>query len=165
LIAALTYSDKKVAKAATNLLKKEYGELDLVSSAFSFNHSQYYADEMGSALDKRFISFKNPNSIDCFIEFKLLSLKLENNFAVEGRRRVNIDPGYLESAKLVLASTKNYDHRIYLGKGIYGDVQLRFREGQFVDNPWTYPDYLTETAQTFFKKTRTIYFSQLKDIL
>ncbi|HNY92028.1 MAG TPA: DUF4416 family protein, partial [bacterium] len=79
-----------------------------------------------------------------------------------GRRRVNLDPGYSEAAKLVLATTKNFGHRIYLGQGIYGDVQLFWRKGRFQSNPWTYPDYLEAKSLEFFSALRQDYLKEGK---
>ncbi len=79
------------------------------------------------------------------------------------KRKINVDTSYLELAKLVVASTKNFAHRIYLGQGIYGDLQLRFSKNEFIPNEWTFPDYKSESSIQFFKNVRTTYFAQLKN--
>ena len=117
---------------------------------------------MGPDLCKTFICFEKLFAIDCFVDYKLLSLQLESRFMRAEKRTVNIDPGYLELAKLVLASTKNFDHRVYLAKGIYADVQLRYHGGGFVANVWTYPDYKEEYVVNFFTKIRTTYLDELR---
>jgi hypothetical protein len=117
---------------------------------------------MGANLSKQFMSFQPIHSIAAIVERKLFAIRLETQFAIDGKRRVNIDPAYLELGKLVVSTTKNYDHRIHLGNGIYGDVQLRFREGKFVANDWTYPDYRSQIFIDFINDVRRIYFNQLK---
>ncbi|NIA31425.1 MAG: DUF4416 family protein, partial [Actinobacteria bacterium] len=94
------------------------------------------------------------------VSIKLKSNKIESFFSKDAKRSVNIDPGYIETPKLVLATTKNYGHRIYLGQGIYGDVQLYWRNGVFRTNPWTYPDYREMDTLNFLTKVRKKYLSQ-----
>ncbi|HET9942723.1 MAG TPA: DUF4416 family protein, partial [Terriglobia bacterium] len=90
---------------------------------------------------------------------------LEETFAADGasvKRPVNLDPGYLENSKIVLASTKNFYHRIYLGRGIFGEVTMHFRNGAFEFFQWTYPDYKSPEYQAFFMELRTLYRNQLR---
>ena len=77
---------------------------------------------------------------------------MESMLAIEGKRIINIDPGYLATEKVVVASTKNFTHRIYIGKGIYGDLQLMRQKGVYAAMPWTYPDYIRPEAQDFFNR-------------
>ena len=81
----------------------------------------------------------------------------------ELHRRINLDPGYLSPAKLVLATTKDYDHRIYLGKGIYAEVTLRYTEFSYQPCKWTYPDYREESHLKIFNEIRAIYMQQLRE--
>jgi hypothetical protein len=162
LIVALTFSDMDAFDEAKAKLVAGYGVFESESSIFPFDHTDYYQKEMGEGLRKQFLAFKRLYAIDCFIELKLLSLRLETEYTHEGKRTVNIDPGYLELSKVVLASTKNFDHRIHIDKGIYGDIQLRYRKGQFVPFDWTYPDYRAKLVLDFFHAVRKTYASQLK---
>lgn len=161
LVMAITFNDESVFKEAISCLKNEFGEIDLRSQVYDFHHTDYYEKEMGKPLRKQFISFKGLIQPDKLAGIKLRTNQIEAMFSSQGRRRVNIDPGYIEGSKLVLATTKNYDHRIYLGEGIYGDVQLRFREGAFRINEWTYPDYREKLALGFFAEVRREYLKQL----
>ncbi len=163
-IIAITFNNEEILHKTIGDFEKRFSKIDYNAPAFKFIHTNYYEKEMGSNLVKQFFSFKELGKKDDLIYFKLFSVELENKFACEKRRQVNIDPAYLELAKLVVASTKNFDHRIYLGQGIYGDVQLRYRNRQFVTNDWTYPDYFSPISLNFFKKVRNIYFQQLKQI-
>jgi len=160
LISALCYHDQCDAAKALELLVEAFGPIQQMSSVFDFTHTTYYQKEMGSALCKFFCCFENLIDPIDVIDVKLKTNEIEERLAKDGKRSVNIDPGYLEAAKLVLATTKNFGHRIYLGKGIYGDVQLFWRQGKFQSNPWTYPDYLDAISIAFFTDVRKGYLKR-----
>jgi hypothetical protein len=88
---------------------------------------------------------------------------LEHEHSSNGKRVVNIDPGYLLHERFVLATGKNYSHRIYIGKGIYADLTLIYAKGGFKPLPWTYPDYASEIIITFLEQVRKKYTIDLKD--
>lgn len=138
-----------------------FGEVLCESEEFDFDCSNYYAPEMGERLKKKFWFFDRLFDPAALPEWKVTAIEIEDRFREMNRRRLDLDPGYIDSAKLVLATTKNYDHRIYLGRGIYGDVQLRFRHGHFVVNEWTYPDYKRPAHIAFFESAREKYREQL----
>lgn len=131
-----------------------FGETCLISAPFAFDHSQYYREEMGPNLKKGFIFFKDFYDVSQVAESKIESNRIEQQYSHQSGRTINLDPGYLTLAKLVLSTTKNFDHRIHIASGIYGDIQLRFRHGKFVENPWTYPDYKDQKSISFFMKAR-----------
>jgi hypothetical protein len=85
---------------------------------------------------------------------------LESELAVEGQRRVNLDPGIVNDSRLILATTKDFAHRIYLGSGIYAEVTLIFKDGAFRSQEWTYPDYQSQEALEFILKARERYLTQ-----
>lgn len=145
-------------------LEKKFGKIDFKSAPFDFNHTDYYREEMGGNLKKMFLSFENLISPEKLSAIKLFTNELERKRSDNAKRIVNIDPGYLDNSKLVLASTKNYYHRIYLGKGIYAEVTLFFKGNTFQSLPWTYPDYKTENSVNIFNKIRGIYREQLAGI-
>ena len=130
------------------------GSVEDRTSGFRFSFTDYYAKEMGTDLLKLFVSFAGVIHPGRLPEIKLKTNAVETDWSVEGKRRVNLDPGYITGAKLVLASTKNFAHRVYLADGIYGDVQLQFRENRFWPERWTYPDYRTDEALAFFQRVR-----------
>jgi|GEM_PF-46830 len=141
---------------------REFGNILEASPVFPFNYSEYYTAEMGGNLQKVFFLLARLIDPAAVVEWKLRAQEVESRYTENGKRKINFDPGYLDASKLVLATTKNYDHRIYLGRGIYGDVQLRFRFQQFHFNEWTYPDYRQPEHITFFEKARLKYFDLLK---
>ncbi len=161
-IVAATYRDERLLTAALKGVCERYGEVEHRSSDFVFDHTRYYEKEMGTDLRKQFFSFTQTREPEELVEFKLLTMALESEFAQEGRRRVNLDPAYLELAKLVVATSKNFSHRIYIGKGVYGDVQLQFRDGRFVPNEWTYGDYRSPLVINFLETVRHTYHRQLE---
>ncbi|MBN1542555.1 DUF4416 family protein [candidate division KSB1 bacterium] len=135
-------------------LQSRYGLIDAKSEPFIFEQTQYYTKEMGENLQKHYLAFVDMIDPAALAEIKCFTNALEDEWRKNGDRVVNIDPGYIELPKLILASSKNYAHRIYIGKGIYGDVQLVWRKGKFIGNPWTYPDYLQHSTLEFFTTVR-----------
>lgn len=158
LIAAIMAVDVGWMEQAKSFLIRQFGPIALQGEPFPFEFSSYYQKEMGDPLMKQFTSFQTLISMDQMAEIKRATNHIEQKLAYvqEGvlRRRVNIDPGYVAPSKLVLATTKDYDHRIYLGGGIYAEVTLRYRHNRFQPLDWTYPDYRTESAMDFFTRVR-----------
>lgn len=141
---------------------REFGDILEASPVFPFNYSEYYSAEMGGNLQKVFFLLARLIDPAALVDWKLHAQEVEARYTANAQRQINFDPGCLDASKLVLATTKNYDHRIYLGRGIYGDVQLRYRLQKFHFNEWTYPDYRDPEHFTFFEKARARYFDLLK---
>jgi hypothetical protein len=131
LIIGFIYPDEAVFIKARQLLKKQFGSIDFESQTLDFNYTDYYAPEMGSHLKRKFISFSRLVPIQDLYQIKLYTNRLEAKFSQGRKRRINIDPGYLDLAKLVLATTKDYAHRIFLRKGIFAEVTLSFKNDSF----------------------------------
>jgi hypothetical protein len=151
---------------AKKKLRESFGDIDLESEVVPFAFTDYYEKEMGKGLLRQFVSFAaliDPGSI---AGIKLTTNGVEKTIAKDyvgaSNRPVNLDPGYVAASKLVLASTKDFSHRIYLGRGIYAEVTLIFRRGHFEPLEWTYPDYRTEGHRRFFEKIRSTYREQVK---
>lgn len=164
LICAVMFSPAADLESAVADLENRFGKIDHKSPVYEFNFTDYYNHEMGEDLKKRFLSFENLIMPDQLADIKNSTIKIETDYSKNGKRTVNLDPGYLEESKLVLASTKNFSHRIYLKDGIWGELTLSYAGGRFVTHHWTYPDYQTELAYDFLKKARDIYIGQLKSI-
>jgi hypothetical protein len=147
------------------LLEEKLGTVDLSSQVLDFNYTNYYEAEMGTGLKRVFLGFSDLVTPDRLVDIKLFTNDLERTLSEGGKRLVNIDPGYLTAAKVVLATTKDYAHRLYLGSGIYGEVTLVFRQKQFQPLAWTYPDYRTEAYHEFFRQLRSKYMRQLAAII
>ena len=117
---------------------------------------------MGAHLVRRMLAFKNLIRQNELPAIKLSTNRLEKEYSENGKRRVNLDPGYLLLERLVLASGKNFSHRIYLGEGIYADLTLIYQHGAFEKLPWTYPDYADQPMLAFLQQVRSKYAVDLK---
>lgn len=162
LFAAVTFNNKDIYEEIKSILTEEFGEIDTFSASYDFIYTQYYAKEMGVNLQKQLVGFEKLIRPEILPDIKLLTNEIEQRFSQENKRPVNIDPGYLTGAKVVLATTKNFDHRLYLGKGIYGDVHLRYRGNKFRFNEWTYPDYREMIVIDFFARLRKKYMKEYR---
>lgn len=152
--AGLLGRSEAVLAQAIEALHARLGSAELISDISDWTHSDYYRDEMGPDLKRQFIFFTLPVAPDQLTDLKSWTNAFERTLAEADRRHVNIDPGYVAPSKLVLATTKNFSHRIYLRDGIYAEITLQFQAGSFRPLPWTYPDYRTPAAIALFNAAR-----------
>jgi len=167
LICGMIASKETSFKKAEKRLVQLYGPVDLSSPLFIFNYTDYYEKQMGKNLKRKFLSFASLISPEKLGEIKLRANELEEEIREElkeGRRVVNLDPGYLTQAALIMATAKDFAHRIPLQQGIYAHLELLFSRKGFKTLDWTYPDYRTEKYHEFFMEVRRIYFSQLANL-
>ena len=163
LIASLLGGDPALLADAKVALVRAFGSADLESEFLPFDHTDYYASEFGPDLQRRIVAFRrlvNPADLPAI---KRQTNELEWSLAERGKRRVNIDPGYVSLGKLVLASTKDHAHRLYLDQGVYGEVTLTYQRGRFRPWPWTYPDYGSDRYCALFDEIRQGYKVQLRE--
>ncbi len=160
LIAGLIYHDESFLELSKKFLVKKFGQIDFESETLNFNYTDYYSKEMGNNLLRKFISFKKLLIPEDFDRIKLYTNKIESRLSCNDKRQINIDPGYLNDAKLVLLTTKDYSHRIYLGRGIYAETTLVYKKGNFEGYDWTYPDYKKDYIN-IFTDIRKIFLSQI----
>lgn len=146
--------------AKENLIKK-FGRIDFESSDIPFICTKYYDNELGKKLIRKFVTFKNLINPKNISSIKVFTNNIENKLSIDGKRLVNIDPGYLDLAKLVLATTKDFSHRIYLDKGIFAEITLNFCGKSFKPNSWTYPDYASSEYLQIFNQIREKYFNKI----
>ncbi len=162
LIAGFIFKDKQVFNKAKSALIRHFGKVDFESRPIPFTLTDYYREEFGDGLLKVFISFHKLILPQQIAKIKIFTNNIERKLSLAGRRLVNIDPGYLDLAKLVLASTKDYAHRIYLDKGIYGEITLSYQGKSFQGWQWTYPDFRTSEYIDIFNQIRELYAEQSK---
>ncbi len=144
-------------------LQRHFGPIVLRSQAFPFTQTAYYDREMGPGIRRQFVAFEPLIAMGELAAIKHTTNRLEVQWALpSGRRQVNLDPGYLSLGKVVLASTKDHAHRIYIGAEMYGEVTLRYAQKQFQPWPWTYPDYRLPPTLTFFEALRRHYKTRLR---
>ena len=162
LVIGVFTADRSLIHAVADQLAHRFGRPDMVSPWLAFDETDYYTREMGGPLARRLFAFDRLVDPVDLVEIKVAANALEALFSRDGRRRVNIDPGYLARSRFVLATGKDHTHRIYLSRGIYADLTLIYTAGAFQRLPWTYPDYGSGPLQGYLKKIRNKYLSDLK---
>jgi hypothetical protein len=162
LIASVFASDGARLLKAEGLLVAKFGSIDYRSEVMPFTHTDYYTREFGAPLVRKIVSFDLPIDRGLLSGVKHQTNELEFSHSVGGRRWVNIDPGYVSLSKLVLATTKDRAHRIYLRDGIYAEVTLYYHRGTFCAWPWSYPDYASPPYIAIFNHIRDQYHQQLR---
>ncbi len=162
LLTSLFSPEKDLIEPVIQQLEAIGGKVDWVSPPLFFDRTRYYEKEMGWPLFRRFITFENLIDPEQLVEIKLRTYAIEQNRLAEGKRRINIDPGYISPERLILATGKNFTHRVYLSKGIYADLTLIFQKGSFKPLEWTYPDYAAPDLINIFHGIRTRYMQQLR---
>jgi hypothetical protein len=160
LFAGIMWRPEGDWRSALEALALSYGDVDAAYGPIEFSWSDYYAEEMGEGLLKYYVVFREPIDRGRLPTIKIHTNELERQFSLDGKRAVNIDPGYLAVDKFVLASTKDFYHRLYLSDGIFGEVTLHYRKsgrrsGGFRFFSWTYPDYREPEFFKFLEAARS----------
>lgn len=167
LICGLISSDSDLMARSVKMLSKYYGLTDAVSEMWQFDFTDYYEAEMGPNLSRQFVSFCDLIDPGQLASIKVHSNEIEERICYEcglpvHQRPVNLDPGYIDLSKLVLATTKHGSHRIYLRDGIYAEATLHYRTGRWTPWPYTYPDYASDRYYGFFEEIRDRYKTKLE---
>jgi hypothetical protein len=162
LVSSMFTADLELLEVARNKLSETFGRTDYESDLLPFDHTSYYAAEFGEGLMRKIVAFAELVDPGRLAQIKRLTNDLEMGWAREGKRRINLDPGYVSLAKLVLATTKNRGHRIYVGQGIYAEITLGYRNKTFRPWEWTYPDYASPLYIAIFSHIRELYLAQLR---
>lgn len=163
LFSGFIYKQQRCFEKAKTALIKNFGKCEFESGRLDFNYTDYYRREFGAPLFRKFISFRKPVDPHALYQVKLITGAIEEELSIRGKRTVNIDPGYISLSKLVLATTKDFAHRIYLDGGIYAEVTLLWRDNTFKPLDWTYPDYRTKEYIAIFNRIRNDYADGTKD--
>jgi hypothetical protein len=156
------FSDKDRLENAKQVWVNRIGEIDMESKSFPFDVTDYYEAEMGTPIFRQFFSFASLMSPGKLADLKLICNDIEEQFAVDNHRKVNLDIGYLDFHKMVLASAKYNGHKVYLSEGVYADVTLVFERGEFHSLEHTFPDFKSGQYDEVFMRFRNTYKSQLK---
>ena len=157
-------------------IEADYGPIDLRTETFSFDpYTDYYSREFGTGLLKRIVALEKLIQTEDLVDVKIRTNNLEFQLSEpiaspaltnseNANRQINIDPGYLNLSKVVLATTKDQAHRLYIARGIFEEITLSYRRvpAGYQPNPWTYPDYRDPVRLDFFGQLRQIYTRQLK---
>ncbi len=161
LIVAMLFAREELLPAVQHELVQAFGEIDYLSPRFPFDLTDYYHAEMGSPLYRLFLSFAHLVSPQALAGAKQRCRALEQDFAHAGKRAVNLDPGYLDTDKFVLASLKYHGYKIYLSDGVWADMTLHYEKGHFTALPWSFPDFRNGRYEPVFLRLREIYKQQL----
>jgi hypothetical protein len=164
LIASLLTGELDLLDEVKGALAGAFGPIDFESELLPFDHTDYYTPEFGSGLQRQIVTFEDLVDPGELPAIKRRTNDLEWSMDRDGKRRVNIDPGYVSLSKMVLASTKNHAHRLYLGQGVYGEGTLTYQRGHFRPWPWTYPDYAGDRYCAMFEQIRERYKAQLREL-
>ena len=166
LIIGILAANHQCLNTAVEAITKKFGQEDFTSEVWDFDQTEYYKDQTGSHILRQFVSFENLISPEKLAKIKLQTNKIEQKLAAKLAmplpRPVNLDPGIIEPSKLILASTKNFSHRIYIGKQMYAEVTLSFNKGKWISFDYTFPDYKQQRYHAFLSKVRNRLAEQLK---
>jgi len=162
LVIGIFLKDKSLWPSVVRMLTDRWGPADVMSRWFPFDLTDYYEAEMGTPLFRRMVAFVPLIPREDLARVKLETNRIEDAFAPAGKRRVNLDPGYVAKEQVVLATGKSFSHRIYIGHGIYADLTLLYRKGEFHKLAWTYPDYCRQDMLQFLKRVRDKYVQDLR---
>jgi hypothetical protein len=156
LFVGCLYSSTDIFAAVSRELKETFGNTLLESPPLPWDYTDYYAKELAPPVFRKFLFFERPVDASSVVGAKLNAMSVEARFSRNGKRQINIDPGYMTLAKVVLVSSKNYSHRIYLGRGVFGEVELFHKDGVFKALPYTYPDYREDMFLAIFVEARSL---------
>ena len=164
LVFSLFAKEAALINETLEILSSAYGQPDFISAILPFDYTDYYCAEMGHGLVRRFVTMEKLIRPEELPDIKLATNAIEDNLSSNVQRRINIDPGYISKANLILATGKSYTHRPYLRDGIYADLTLVYQGKKFCSLPWTYPDYADEKQLLMLGKIRDKYLLQLKTL-
>lgn len=164
LVMSVFMKEKPLFESVFPLLETIGGPVDLVSRWLDFDFTTYYHKEMGHPLFRRILAFKSLVDQADLSKIKQATNAVEQQFVKDQQRRINIDPGYLLPSRFVLATGKDYAHRIYIGDHMYADLTLMYVGKQFVPLDWTYPDYRSKEIVRFLEQVRDKYLLDLKAV-
>jgi len=165
LICGIIASRQPVFKEAQSYLEDEFGPVDHSSALYEFTSTDYYTKQMGDGLKRKFLSFYDLIDPERMSRIKMRTNELEDIIRLKSatpQRAVNIDPGYMTASALIMATAKDFAHRIPLQAGIYAHLELLFLKKAIKTLSWTYPDYKTELYHSFFLEVRKSYLVQLR---
>ncbi len=164
LVSSIIFKEDKHLEEAERKLKRTYGQTESIERWLPFDKTDYYYEELGRPLRRKFICFKKLVKKDKIYKIKLVTNRIEDRLRRRGKRLVNIDPGYVTEAKLVLLTTKDYTHRVYVAGRIFAESTLFYQEDTFKPWPWTYPDYASAEAVAYFNEIRQLYMKDTRGI-
>ena len=168
LIVGVIYNDEVIYEKALKMLTEAFGEIDGESERFSFSRefSDYYDEELGGEGQRVIFSFRDVVDPSRQAEIKKMTNEMERILSdSSGNRLINLDPGFINHGRLMLATTKKAGFRIPLEDGIYTELTLFWAKGEWHKLPWSYRDYQSKKVQKFLTETRKKYLAERKTLL
>ena len=163
LLVALLWADARSRDLALEQLEVRWGAIDFSGADHPFDVTNYYEAEMGSTLRRRLVSFSRMIRPESLPEVKLACNRIEERLSCRGRRRVNLDAGYLDHSKVVLASMKFAGQKIHLGQGVYADLMSRYRKGWYRPLEWAFPDFRDGRYDSDLARIRELYMARRRE--
>ncbi|NLD99095.1 MAG: DUF4416 family protein, partial [Fibrobacter sp.] len=151
---AVLFSDSKLLCDARQRICSLWGEIDIEGEDHLFDVTDYYKEEMGEPIYRRIVSLNTLYDPMLIVQMKLICNNLEKELSVNGKRSINLDAGYLDHNKILLASAKEAGQKIYLGDGIYADLAGRYKAGKYQPFEWSFPDFKDGRYDTELLKLR-----------
>ncbi|MCK5785686.1 MAG: DUF4416 family protein [Candidatus Sabulitectum sp.] len=155
-VTSVLYGDSVFLKEALDSLQILFGEIVLFSEPFPFDMTDYYQDEMGASIQRVWLCFAPLQDPSQLTVWKEKCIEIEEILGGDGKRLVNIDPGYLDHGKLVLASCKAAPDKIYLGRGVFAHTCLRYRRGEFHGPEHSFADFIDGRFDVFFHSAKAL---------
>ncbi len=162
LFVAILYATDQAFEDAKRQLGEVWGVIDYQGPDHPFDMTDYYEPEMGGELRRRLVSLERLVAPESLREAKFATNAIEEQMTLSGKRRVNLDVGYLDHNKVVLGSVKYAGQKIHLGDGVYADLVARFRHGHYQPFEWTFPDFSDGRYDTELEQIRQLYLQQRK---
>jgi len=153
LVSAIYREEGRFEEVLTSL-QARLGPVERTSGPFLFDRTDYYEKEMGAPLYRRFVVMERLVPREALAAAKIGAEELEREFSENGMRTVNLDPGLLTEENFLLATGKNYSHRVYLRDGVFADLTLMYQKGEYRPLPWTYPDFTSPGIRAFLAEVR-----------
>ncbi len=161
LFCGFIYKEENQFNEAKNILTERFSDIDIETDAIPFDNTSYYDSEMGTPLFRKFTGFSRLIPPSDLPDIKIFTNSMEREFSNGGARLINLDPGYLSDANIIIGTAKNHYHRVPLNKGIYAHIEYMLRKDEFVTMAWTYPDFKKPEYMAFFKQLKDLYKKQV----
>ncbi len=162
IVVAFMYADSRIYNLVKNEFVASIGTIEKEAEPFDFSHSSYYESEMGSSLKKSLVAFSILQKRDKLVDIKQMANAIEKKYSTGDCRQINIDPAILTLENFVLATNKNFTHRIYLKDNIFADLTLVYKKKKgYSPLEWTYLDYKSDYVVSFLNEVRSLFFDRL----
>lgn len=162
LLVAILWADAAALQESLRSMSDTWGEIDFCGKDRPFDVTDYYLPEMGAGLQRRLVAFAGLVAPEDIRQAKLICNAIEDRLAGEQGRRANLDIGYLDRSKIVLASVKFAGQKIHLGDGVYADMVARYKHGRYEPFEWTFPDFSDGRYDEELATIRRRYLEQLR---